>query len=137
MSAITEQKLSEILQKSRYHQFLKIRLESVSENVITLHLPFSKQFLADEAETYIHGGVIASLIDIAGDFALVAFLGRTVPTIDMRIDYLRAAGHEDLYATATVIKKGRTLGVSDVVVTNKEGRQIAIGRALYSTAEGQ
>ena len=134
MSALTKEQLSELLRKSRYHQFLNIELTDVSDKELTFRLPFNEQFLADEAETYIHGGIIASLIDIAGDFALAAVTGRPLPTIDMRIDYLRPAGKEDLYAKATVVKAGRTLGVSDVVVTNPEGKQIAVGRALYSTA---
>ncbi len=61
--------------------------------------------LAPEYERYpgtgqFHGGAIASLIDVAGDFALVLQVGGGVPTINLRIDYLRPA-IGNLLATAS------------------------------------
>jgi acyl-coenzyme A thioesterase PaaI-like protein len=36
---------------------------------------------------FTHGGILAALIDLAADWALVRQTGRGVPTIDMRVDY--------------------------------------------------
>ena len=126
--------LLKLLNSPRYHQFLGLQLEEQGEDFVRIRLPFREEFLGDEAGTYIHGGIIASLIDIAGDFALITSFGRGLPTIDLRIDYLRPAMKEDLIASAVVIKKGRTLGISDITVTNDAGKKIAVGRGLYSTA---
>ena len=131
---VNREQINKLLQKPRYHRFLGLSVESIGEGEITLRLPFRQEFLGDENVSYIHGGVIASLIDVAGDFALITLLGRGLPTVDMRVDYLRAAKPEDLLATATAVKKGRSLGVSDVVVESQSGRKVAVGRALYSTA---
>jgi len=60
--------------------------------------------------------------------------GRGLPTVDLRIDYLRPAQKGDLFAEAAVVKGGRTLGVADITVTNGAGKKIAVGRGLYSTA---
>ncbi|ALS29941.1 HotDog domain-containing protein [Paenibacillus sp. 32O-W] len=132
--AIDRAALLKLLNSPRYHQFLDLELEELGEDSIKLRLPFKEDFLGDEAGTYIHGGIIASLIDIAGDFALITSFGRGLPTIDLRIDYLRPALKEDLIASAVVVKKGRTLGISDITITNEAGQKIAIGRGLYSTA---
>ena len=83
-----------------------------------------------------HGGVIASLIDIAGDFALIAVLGYGVPTINFRVDYLRPATNSDLLALARVRRAGRTIGVVDIDVTDTSGRLIALGRGCYGTQAG-
>lgn len=83
-----------------------------------------------------HGGVIASLIDIAGDFALIAVLGHGVPTIDLRVDYLRPAFGADLVARARVRKAGRTVAVVDVDVTHGDDRVLAVGRGCYGTSAG-
>jgi uncharacterized protein (TIGR00369 family) len=83
-----------------------------------------------------HGGVIASLIDIAGDFALIAVLGYGVPTINLRIDYLRPALNNDLLATARVRRAGRSIGVVDIEVTDTADRLIALGRGCYGTQQG-
>ncbi|CAH0120008.1 MULTISPECIES: PaaI family thioesterase [unclassified Paenibacillus] len=134
MSIDTERLLS-ILNRPRYHQFLGLELVEAKEGYIKLRLPFREQFLGDESGTYIHGGILASLIDIAGDFALITLHNRGLPTVDLRIDYLRPARKEDLYAIATVVKNGRSLGIADIAVENVEGKQIAVGRGLYSTAQ--
>lgn len=83
-----------------------------------------------------HGGVIASLIDIAGDFALIAILGYGVPTINFRVDYLRPAANSDLLAEARVRRAGRTIGVVDIDVTDAGGKLIALGRGCYGTQPG-
>jgi len=83
-----------------------------------------------------HGGAIASLIDIAGDYALWAVLGYGVPTMNIRIDYLRPASDTNLRAQARVRRAGRTVGVVDIDVLDDEGRLVAIGRGTYGTKEG-
>jgi len=83
-----------------------------------------------------HGGPIASLIDIAGDYALWAVLGFGVPTINLRIDYLRPASATDLRAVARIRRAGRTVGVVDVDVIDDQKRLIAIGRGCYGTKPG-
>jgi uncharacterized protein (TIGR00369 family) len=83
-----------------------------------------------------HGGPIASLIDIAGDYALWAMLGFGVPTINLRIDYLRPAAATDLKAVARVRRAGRTVGVVDIDVMDDQDRVIAIGRGCYGTKPG-
>jgi len=83
-----------------------------------------------------HGGPIASLIDTAGCFALVMLLGRGVPTINFRTDYLRPAIKTSLTAIAQVRRVGRTVGVVDVDVVNDEGKLVAVGRGTFGSNAG-
>lgn len=83
-----------------------------------------------------HGGPIAALIDVAGDYALVLQVGGPVPTIDFRTDYLRPAVDTSLTAAARVRRAGRTVGVVDVDVTDDRGRLVAVGRGAYGTRVG-
>ena len=98
---------------------------------VTLALPFKRDLCRSSKAPEIHGGVTAALIDIAGDYALAIRLGNGVPTIDLRIDYLRMAVETELIATARAVKMGRTLGIVDVEVQDKDGRLVAIGRGTY------
>jgi uncharacterized protein (TIGR00369 family) len=81
-----------------------------------------------------HGGPIAAIIDTVGDYALVMALGRPLPTVNFRVDYLRPAIDTALTVTATVRRSGRLVGVVDIDVTNENGQLVAIGRATYATA---
>ena len=81
-----------------------------------------------------HGGPIAAVIDTVGDYALVMLLGRPLPTVNFRVDYLRPAVGTALVVTAKVRRNGRLVGVVDVDVENEAGQLVAIGRATYATA---
>jgi uncharacterized protein (TIGR00369 family) len=81
-----------------------------------------------------HGGPIAAIIDTVGDYALVMLLGRPLPTVNFRIDYLRPAINTVLTITGRVRRSGRLIGVVDIDVVNEAGQLVAIGRATYATA---
>jgi uncharacterized protein (TIGR00369 family) len=83
-----------------------------------------------------HGGPIAAIIDTVGDYALVMLLGRPLPTVNFRVDYLRPAIDTALIVSATVRRSGRLVGVVDIDVADEAGRLLAIGRATYATTLG-
>jgi uncharacterized protein (TIGR00369 family) len=80
-----------------------------------------------------HGGPIAALIDIAGDFAIGMLAGGGVPTVNLRTDYLRPAIGESLTAVARVRRKGKTTTVVDIDVLDDGNRVVALGRGTYSS----
>jgi len=80
-----------------------------------------------------HGGPIAAVIDTVGDFALAYLVGKPLPTVNFRVDYLRPAIDTDLIAVAKVRRNGRSVGIADVDVFTEAGVLLAIGRATYST----
>ena len=84
-----------------------------------------------------HGGVIASLIDTAGDFAVGMMVGRGLPTVNFRVDYLRPAIDTALTAVARVRRAGKSVGVADVDVFDDKGSLLAVGRGTYSTLDAK
>ena len=84
-----------------------------------------------------HGGVLAAVIDVAGAYAAFAKTGRGLPTVDLRIDYMRPALDTDLRAQATALRAGRTLGTVDVTLRDKNDIVVAVGRGTYLTQEPQ
>jgi uncharacterized protein (TIGR00369 family) len=126
------------LAESPFHQLLGLRLETFDSAAgsVVIRCSLHPQLERSPGTGQYHGGVIASLIDIAGDFALIAALGHGVPTINLRVDYLRPAFNEDLIARARVRKAGRTVGVVDIDVEDPGARLIAVGRGCYGTQPG-
>lgn len=120
---------------SPFHRLLGLELVRAEDGVVELRLPWRDDLgRADDSDWY-HGGVLSALIDIAGDYAVASKLGRGVPTIDLRVDYLRPARRGDLRATARAVKVGRTVGVADVELRDARGVVVAIGRGAYATAD--
>jgi uncharacterized protein (TIGR00369 family) len=119
-----------------FHAFLQMDLvaHDAEAGAVTIKVPWRPEYERGADTRQWHGGPIAALIDIAGDFALVAKLGRGIPTINLRIDYLRPAVDTDLTARARTLRAGRSIGVVDIEVVDDQGRVVAVGRGSYSTA---
>ena len=96
-------------------------------------MPWRAEFVSDPDRGYAHGGVLASLIDLAADYAVAARIGRGAPTVDMRVDYHRAAMPGPLIARAAVVKLGGTLTTAEARVFDKRDELVASGRALFFT----
>ncbi len=79
-----------------------------------------------------HGGAIASLVDTSATFALIAWLGHPVATIDLFLNYVRPAGGGDLTAVATPRRVGRSVAVADVEVSGADGKLVALGRGTLT-----
>ena len=125
------------LDLSPYQRFLGVTCERAGDGEVVIRLPFREEFLRADGSDWLHGGVIAALIDIAGDYAIVTRLGQGVPTIDLRIDWLRPAKAGDLVATGRVVKTGRRVCVADAEVHDASGALVAVGRGLYASPEKQ
>lgn len=136
--SVSRETLEAMLTDSPFQQLLGLRLDAFdpAAQSITIRSVYGPNVERSAGTGQYHGGVIASLIDIAGDFALIAVLGYGVPTINFRVDYLRPATNTDLTALARVRRAGRTIGVVDIDVTDSSGRLIALGRGCYGTQPG-
>ena len=124
--------------RSPFHAFLAMELERWDQEAgeATFRLPFKSDYKRSTATVGIHGGIIASFIDVAADFTLAIHSNKiSLPTIDLRIDYLRMASDGDLVAVARTMKTGRTIGIADVEVTDARDRVCAIGRGTYAMME--
>ena len=133
-----ESAFTELLKASPFQQLFELsctRLDRES-GAVEIAMAYSAAVERSPGTRQYHGGAIASLIDIAGDYALWAVLGFGVPTINIRIDYLRPATDTRLRAQARVRKAGRTVGVVDIDVLDDQDRLIALGRGTYGTKEG-
>lgn len=136
---IDRKQLQAFLEHAPFHQFLRMEIEDVDPAAqrLVLRLPFRREYQRMQEVPQIHGGPIASLIDIAGTYVIWATLGKGVPTINLRVDYLRPAVDTGLRATATVRRAGRTIALVDIDVHDDQGRLVAVGRGSYGTQSGQ
>jgi uncharacterized protein (TIGR00369 family) len=130
--------LQNILDSAPFHKLFPMTVEHVDleSQSIRVRLTYQNHFERAVDTGQIHGGVMATLIDIVGDFALIALLDFGVPTINFRVDYLRPAFNTDLIATAQVRRAGRTVGVVDIDVHSADGKLCALGRGCYGTQKG-
>ncbi len=135
---LDQAQIQTMLNESPFISFLGLTVTSLdaANQEIVMRAPLRPEFERGKGSQQWHGGPIASIIDTVGDYALVMFIGRGLPTINFRADYFRPAIDTALIATARVRRLGRSVGVADVDVHDEKGALIAIGRATYATQAG-
>ncbi|WP_034603166.1 hotdog fold thioesterase [Desulfovibrio frigidus] len=119
-----------------FDKFLGLKVEQIEHGFAKLRLPFREEFIGDPRRPALHGGVISMLIDTCGGSAVWASgnVEDRVATIDMRVDYLRPAGPEDLLAEARVKLLGNRVGNASIIVYSASDPELIVaeGRAVYN-----
>ena len=104
-----------------YVDFLGLKYDSTEFGQSKCSLQFRKDFL--NPRSVIHGGVIYALADSGMGEALISTLekGQLVATIEIKITYLKPAGHFDLICDSSLIRKGRRVAfLESEVLSNNE-----------------
>lgn len=133
-TTLDQSQIEAMLRKSPFISLLGLTVISLdaAKQEITMRAPMRPEFEREPGSRQWHGGPIASIVDTVGDYALVMFVGRGLPTINFRVDYFRPAIDTALITTGRVRRLGRTVGVADIDVQDEKGALIAIGRATYA-----
>ena len=106
---------------------LGAEIESVEPGQVTLTCPFADGLTQQHG--LLHGGVVASLADVACGYAALSMMPseREVLTVEFKIHFLKPAKTQQLVAVGQVLQAGRTLTVCEGTVFD-ETRTRAIAR---------
>jgi uncharacterized protein (TIGR00369 family) len=135
---LTVEQIQAIFDASPFLGFLQLRAVALDHGAgtLTVTMPMRPELERRIGTAQFHGGPIAAFIDIVGDFAVGMAVGGGVPTINLRIDYLRPAVGKLLTGTARVRRTGRTVALVDVDVHDELQTLVAVGRGTYSPQHG-
>jgi acyl-CoA thioesterase len=117
-------KVRERFDSSPYALFLGMKLVDLKTGHAKVELR-----LRDEHKNWdgrVQGGVIVSLLDQAFGAALNT-LDRIYVAVQLNVNFVAAPNGDTVYAESTVLHRGRSLGVSEMVVTDSEGKLVARG----------
>jgi uncharacterized protein (TIGR00369 family) len=131
---LTLEQVQEIVTRAPFHQWLGLKVVAVHDDGIELTAKWREEWVVNVERRYTHGGILATLIDLGADWAMVRKTGRGVPTIDMRVDYHAAAMPGDLTIKGKVVRMGGQFSVAEAAIYNAEGKLLASGRGTYFTA---
>ena len=105
MSEAARSDLPALLDAWPYARFLGVRLEARDDGPLAV-LPFDPKLIGNPILPALHGGVVASFLELAA-LARLDAEGRRARTIDITVDYLRPARPVTFYAEARILKLGR------------------------------
>jgi uncharacterized protein (TIGR00369 family) len=135
---LSVEQVQAIFDASPFLAFLQLRAITLDHaaGTLTVTMPMRPELERRVGTAQFHGGPIAAFIDIVGDFAVGMTVGGGVPTINLRIDYLKPAVGTLLTGTARVRRTGRTVALVDVDVHDEKQSLVAVGRGTYSPQRG-
>jgi uncharacterized protein (TIGR00369 family) len=120
-----------------FAEWLGVTISEVAHDHAVLVLPYRPEHL--NAAGVLNGGASASLLTMAG--TLAAWTGVDLDAdphlscVDCSVQYLAAAGEEDVVAEARVLRRGRGLVFLDVALRSRAGNPICRGLLSYQTSD--
>lgn len=140
------QELTEIFTAIPFNRMLGLKLEEVMPNYITMSFTMKKELIGNFLHGILHGGVISSVIDMAGGVAVMMaaiqkhqnksidelkdILGKS-STIDLSVNFIRPGKGEQFLAKAYALHSGKRISFSRIELYNQEQSLIATGSATY------
>jgi uncharacterized protein (TIGR00369 family) len=111
---------------------LALQPVSVSDDSVTLRLPFSGEFR--HSGGVICGQVFMAAADTAMIVAISAALGefRPMTTVSLNISFMRAVRKGDVLVTARVLRMGRNLVFGEIELHDEEGKMAVHATTTYA-----
>ena len=130
----TMESLEQRLAVGPFNRWLGFKVLKMDDSGLELKVTWREEWVVNADRRYTHGGILAAIIDVAADYVIAVQLGRPVPTIDIRVDYHKAAMPGDLIAKAKIVRMGSQYATAEAYVYDQEGALVASGRGTYYTA---
>ena len=119
-----------------FNRLLGIKLHGLDAGFCSLMLPYKKELVGDHRTGALHGGVLSTLIDTCGGFAVwsMGSINDQVATIDLRVDYMKPGPRTDIVAESRVMLMGNRVGTvhTQVFPLDKPTIILAEGRSVYN-----
>lgn len=123
------ERLAALYHGSGIARTLGLRL-AVEDGEPVFHMPYDPRF--DHILHDVHGGVIATMIDMAGWTVAAARYPTWVVTSEFNLKLLDAAGREELVGRGRLLRAGGRSAVTTMEVATRSGRTVAVGTGTYA-----
>ena len=133
-AGMTPEQIQERITRGPFNRWLNFTVTKLDAEGLEVTAGWREEWIVNPDRRYTHGGILSAIIDVAADYAIAAKIGRPVPTIDLRVDFHKAAMPGDLIAKARVVRLGSQYSTAEALLYDKEGELVASGRGTYFTA---
>ena len=129
-----------------FNRLVGMELGYVGSDRVDVGLPMRPDLIGNFFQGTLHGGVISSILDVAGGcMAVVGTFERTkgmpfdqrfamlskIGTIDIRVDYLRPGKGNRFQASARLLRIGKKVAVTRMEMHDEHENLLALGTGTY------
>lgn len=128
---MTFEELKQFLQEIPFNTHVGLRLVRMHKDGVTIECHMRPEL--QNGSGVLHGGVTATLADVAVGMALARHLGRprAATTVEMNVNYLRPVTHGKITARSYLVKVGTRLCCGRVEIFDAEKRPVAAALVTY------
>jgi uncharacterized protein (TIGR00369 family) len=123
---VTSDSVRRWVEESPYGAALGVRVRELASERVVIELPYADR--NSNPGKVLHGGVAASLAAIGGQAVTRLALGADAGpwhSAALQVGYLAAAIDEDVLATATLLREGKSLCFIEIEVATAKGKRVA------------
>lgn len=140
------QDFTEVFTAIPFNKMLGLKLDALEKDHISMSFAMKNELIGNFFHGILHGGVISSVLDMAGGVAamfaaiqkhhekdideLKAILSKS-STTNLNINYLRPGKGEQFFAKAWVLRSGNKLCFTQMELRNEANRLIASSTGTY------
>jgi len=114
-------------------RLLGLQLEYADEKVSLQFRVYS--FMLNPQGT-LHGGLVATVLDIACGHLLRYFSGGPAVTVEQKIQYIAAIRSGKVHCTAQFLKRGRSIAFIEAQMRDESGQLIAAASSTWKQVQG-
>ena len=124
-----QRELLELFGTGRIRKYFGMTLSFDAQGHAHVDLPYNPNL---DQPCGVHGGIVATLLDTAGWFA-VAAQSRTIliTTGEFNVHFLSPAMECDLHAEGWLVKGGKRVSIAEMRVSKLDGEVAAIGTGTF------
>jgi len=121
--------ISNVVNQSPYFSLLSMKIKDLEWGTSVLEVQLEEKHL--QPFGYVHGGVIASVMDAATFWAVFPQVkdGTGLTTVEIKVNFLAPIQKGKLVAKGRCIKKGKTLALGDATIHDAKGNLLGHGTA--------
>lgn len=113
--------------KNNLLETLEIEFIDVSEDSLVAKMPVTSK--VHQPDGVLHGGASVALAESVGSAAAMIFMNSedvTIRGIEISANHVKSVREGYVYATATILHKGRTIQLWQIKITNDDGDLVSM-----------
>ncbi|MGS2739544.1 PaaI family thioesterase [Sinomicrobium sp. M5D2P17] len=115
------------MRKDTLMETLRIEYTDVGDDYLVAKMPVNSK--VHQPDGVLHGGAMVALAESVGSAAAYIFLNTDdffIRGVEIAANHVRSLKEGEVYAKATILHKGRTTQLWQILLTDTEGRLVSV-----------